>query len=509
MGFWSRFYNAVSSPGRRTRIEVAAPTQFISKIKYEDNSIGFLKTVGEEHTNEIIFYSPEEKKPLASRLFDSVTQYAGSRVTFLLTLFILGVWGVVGIILGAPENWQIVMQDGSSIQCYISDTLLIRQQHNHCYKLLSTLSQIRSRSVTITRIFHSSHLSHVDTEVVDYMKIKDNVGDAVELPVENWFDRCCNWVSWAVGSMASLALYWGGVFAWVGVGDMLGWSDLWQLYINTAVAVELTFTSMFLQNTCRRHMEYLEKCLKNIIETDISLEVLLRKALDDNQPNPTISVDPPKVSRGIRAIDYYGDVVGTGIGAFISVCVFIIWLSIGDIMNWNDNWWLIIGTYTGLVGFIDGFVLRNIYFRLDLWLDEHFDYIKKADEGLYQYLNISLPTKPVEKNNSIITTVSNWMGYICALPHAVLASVFIVVGLLGVASGMKWSETGQLLCNTPTMIIEGFLLIVLIQAHNMSDLKRRVQLHDILLRRLKLFQFALIATQLDHSNNNEKKERGV
>lgn len=143
-----------------------------------------------------------------------------------------------------------------------------------------------------------------------------------------------------------------------------------------------------------------------------------------------------------------------------------------------------------MVGFVDGFVLRNVYFRQDEMLDEQFNILVDSDERLYQYLNILLPTKPLEEDHSVITRISNWMGRVCAMPIAVLFSVIVVLALIAVASAMKWNQTGQLLCNTPTMIIEGFLLIVLIQAHNMSNTKRRVQLHDILIRRLQLLQFA-------------------
>ncbi|KAI9472176.1 MAG: Low-affinity iron/zinc ion transport protein fet4 [Benjaminiella poitrasii] len=508
MGFWSKFYNAISSPGRRARVEVAAPTQFVSKIKTDDGSITSLQIVGAEHADNVVLCNPEEKKPLGGRIFDIITQYAGSRIAFVITLIILGAWAVVGIVLGAPENWQIVMQDGSSIQCYISDTLLMRQQHNNCYGLLSILSQLRSRNATLSRLLHHPDVALVNATEVSNMNIQDDVGDAVSLPIENWFDRCCNWASWAVGSLSSLAVYTGGILAWVAVGKSMGWSDLWQLYINTAVAVELTFTSMFLQNTRRRHMEYLKKCLKRVMETDVELEILLRRHADDNQPNPTICVEPPKVSRSIRAIDYYGDVIGTGAGAFISVCVFVLWLAIGKTMEWSSDWWLIIGTYTGLVGFVDGFVLRNVYFRQDVWLDSQFELMNDADEQLYQYLNLPPPSKPVENDHSIITKVSNWMGRICAKPHAVLVSIIIVVGLLGIASGMKWNQTGQLICNTPTMIIEGFLLIVLIQAHNMSNLKRRIQLHDILIRRFKLLQFAQAVTNVNLPNEKKIQEIG-
>ncbi|ORX64098.1 low-affinity Fe(II) transport protein [Basidiobolus meristosporus CBS 931.73] len=480
----SRFYTAISAPGRQHSVQASAPTQFVTSYDKEKVTI-----IGEELPRSLKLYSPEAKKSLGGRFFDTITQYAGSRMIFLVTLIILIVWAILGIVFGAPENWQIAMQDGSSIQCYISDTLLMRQQQNHCHRLLSVIAQLRSRNATFRRLLSGIPVCRnpVDLDKAT-QEPKDDVGDAVKLPVENWFDRCCNWVSMAVGSIYSLIIYWMGIFAWIGTGQVLGWSDLWQLYINTAVAVELTFTSMFLQNTRRRHMEYFEKCLKSIMKADCELEILLRQMTGDNESNPIIEIKPHKVSRGVRSIDYYADVIGSGIGAIISTAVFILWIAIGNYMQWDSNWWLIIGTYTGLVGFVDGFVLRNVYFRQDTILNEQFDVLVDSDLALFQTLGLPLPEEQLYCKKTLIYRVSHCMGVVCSMPGAVLASLMTIVALLCIASGMHWNQTGQLICNTPTMIIEGFLLIVLIQAHNMANTKRRVQLHDILTRRLKLLQ---------------------
>ncbi|GAA5802160.1 Low-affinity iron/zinc ion transport protein fet4 [Helicostylum pulchrum] len=487
MGIKSRIWSALCSPGQQTTISCSAPSQFVYQSKEPDNAC---KVVGDEVVDYDKLYSPQKKRPFGSRIFDSVTKLAGSRTAFCITLLVLIAWAIVGIVLGAPDNWQIFMQDGSSIQCYISDTLLMRQQHNHCNALLSFIAQLRSRNATYKRLLYNPEIhENVDTAEVHRMAICDNVGDAVKLPSENWFDVACNWVSDAVGSLTAWAIYWGGIFAWIGVGDYLQWSDMWQLYINTAVAVELTFTSMFLQNTRRRHMEYLEKCLKSIMESDCDLEVILRQMVGDNQPNPIITIPPHPISKAVRSIDYYADVVGSGVGVVISISVFAAWLAVGNLMQWSSNWWLIIGTYTGLIGFLDGFVLRNVYFRQDKQMDHQFDVLIDADEQIYQYLNLPLPTKPLEEDRSIRTRVSNWMGNICSKAAAVGFAVIVIIVLICVASGMQWNETGQLLCNTPTMIIEGFLLIVLIQGHNKSNIKRRVILHDIFIRRLKLLQY--------------------
>ncbi|KAG2196899.1 hypothetical protein INT47_005123 [Mucor saturninus] len=497
------------SPGRQHQIQFAAPTQFVSKS--HDYQV-----VGEEISPEAL-YNSEKRKPWGGRLFDNITQYAGSRISFLATLLILLIWAAVGAALGAPEFWQIFMQNAGSIQCYISDTLLMRQQQNHCQKLLTIISQLRSRITTVSRLLRSNDIHkeaptavELEEHAEDHSSIAEaKLENAIHLPNEHWFDKCCNWVSIAVGSIYALVLYWSGIIVWVALGKMMGYSDLWQLYINTAVAVELTFTSMFLQNTRRRHMEYLEKCLKSIMLTDCELETLLRRNTGDNEPNPVITIDPHPVTRAIRAIDYYGDVIGSGVGVSVSTVVFTVWICMGNMMNWSADWWLIIGTYTGLVGFIDGFVLRNVYFRQDVILDEQFEVLSELDESLFQYLNVTLPSKAEAQKTSLIKKISNHMGVLCAKPIAVSISILIVLALIGVASSMGWNQTGQLLCNTPTMILEGFLLIVLIQAHNLSNMKRRLQLRDILVRRISLLRYAKALTGVTLNEKDVTTEFGI
>jgi low-affinity ferrous iron transport protein len=208
----------------------------------------------------------------------------------------------------------------------------MRQQQNHCNRLLTIIAQLRSRSNTFDKLLRYTQNNNPSLSLSELKDLaekipEDSVGDAANLPTENTYDSICNWASDAVGSLWALMIYMGGIIAWIAVGHSLGFSDEWQLYINTGVAVELTFTSMFLQNTRRRHMVYLEKCLKCIQRTDIGLEILLRKTSGNNTPNPIVVIKPHPVSRSIRVIDYYGDVIGTGLGIFISICVFIAWFS--------------------------------------------------------------------------------------------------------------------------------------------------------------------------------------
>jgi predicted nucleotidyltransferase len=62
---------------------------------------------------------------------------------------------------------------------------------------------------------------------------------------------------------------------------------------------------------------------------------------------------------------------------------------------------------------------------------------------------------------------------------------------------MGWSVTGQLLCNVPPSIIESFFTMILITGHNIGDAKRRVDLFNLYLRRLKLISYLDTVAKLD------------
>lgn len=191
-------------------------------------------------------------------------------------------------------------------------------------------------------------------------------------------------------------------------------------------------------------------------------------------------------------IDWYADIIGTGIGVLIGVAVFATWIGIGSPMKWDDNWWLIIGTYTGLIGFLDGFVLREVYFRIVQHEEKNYSDVAKEDLELFQELGIECPEEfsgKAPEINIIGYRTSQYINRICSTPWSVLVSVIIIIGLICIASGLRWSTTGQLIANTPTMIIEEFFLLVLLQAHNWADRQRRVEVTALYARRRILLSY--------------------
>ncbi|KAF7901242.1 hypothetical protein EAF00_003463 [Botryotinia globosa] len=414
---------------------------------------------------------------------------------------IMLVWVIFGFINGTTDTWQIVMQNASSIQVYLTDILLLRQASNASKSLQTTLAELQSRNKTSERHLRQLHSCQgMETnrnpaeKLLKYNEPVESSADDILITsgggdiskARYMWNSTCRIVAKGLGSIWAYILYWIGIFFWVGIGPLFQFSDTWQLYVNTAIAVALTFTSIFLQNLQQQQEDNLEQCLEYALRVDSEVEWRLREITNDYQPNPIFEIPTPTISRIERSIDIFADVMGSGVGLLITLIVTVVWIAVGPILDFNDNWWLIIGTFTGLVGFIDGFVLRNVYYRNEKVAEVQFEKIAESDDRLLDLVNIPFPYQTPTKPRNFSTRASAAAGEFCALSVVSVASVGVVFALIATASIMKWSETGQLLCNTPTMIIEGFLLLILIQAHNIANAARGADFQSLLKHRLLL-----------------------
>ena len=84
--------------------------------------------------------------------------------------------------------------------------------------------------------------------------------------------------------------------------------------------------------------------------------------MQDTQPESfTVTEPAEQLQAGFRGwcsrklgifviVDGYANFIGSIGGIVLSIVLLAVWLVIGSVMGYsNDNWWLIIGTYTGLV----------------------------------------------------------------------------------------------------------------------------------------------------------------
>lgn len=141
----SKIKSYLLSPGRRN--DIKSHGAFIYGSEQPDKSdIAFdtYNTCGQVEASEDAAYSSK-----GLPIFDRLTAFAGSTTLFLLVMAILVGWIIAGIILKGPTDWQVAMNDGSSIQVYITNTLLIHQQFLNYEHSLGLLANMRSRSLSI------------------------------------------------------------------------------------------------------------------------------------------------------------------------------------------------------------------------------------------------------------------------------------------------------------------------------------------------------------------------
>lgn len=436
-----------------------------------------------------------DESPL-DRMIRKAVRFTGTIYMFVFMWVILLAWIVWGALTGGPDQWQIVMQDGQSIQTYVWDTLLMRQQLDDSKGFLKTFGKLKSRSLTHKRLLRK--LSSNDRYRM--MNLNENV-NTLNFRSLTWFDKLSNFASSILGSLPAVVIYWMGIFIWIGFGAKplindegiaQTWSDKWQMFINTGTAVELLITSVFLENIRSRNNDYMRDQLDIFAEFDSKLELISRLILDgDEMENPIINVKPCPRSKIQKWISKYSDIIGTGIGLVISVIVFAVWLGIGPIMKWNDNWWLIIGTYTGLVGFIDNVCLREVFYSITNYEEDKYLDLLQDSQELLDLSGINTELTVPKQKKGIINRISIRINEICSTEWAVVSAVAFVVLLLSISSALHWSTTGQLISNTPTMIIEGFFLLILIQAHNWADDSRSEILKELTKSRRLLYNYVI------------------
>jgi low-affinity ferrous iron transport protein len=480
-----KFFKLLSAPGARHAVECAAPTQVLPNTdqKERDQDV-------DVSAKNVSTYTIQAKARLLDRWLDKVVEFSGSQFIFFTILIALLVWAFLGIRFGQSNDWQVTISDAQAVINMVFDAFLMRQQLNAHDSITFSLACMRSRIGSNKRML-SKLMETGRYEKAQPAQFHDlqQTEFASDLPAENLLGQISTAVSSFLGHIATVFAFWVGIFIWIGFGKYCGWSNTWQLYINSATSALMVFVLGFLANIRERHSNYMEKCLQHIYKVDAALELRLRTITGDTIENGLITIQAPRRGRIQRGIDYYADLVGTLLGIAILIIVIIIWVALGPVMSFDSNWWLLIGTYAGLIGLNDGFVLRNVQNVLGGYQQIEFTQLIYDDMDMISVIGVTELNEDRVVDRSLTYRVSIAMGNFCSHEITVILGAVAIIGLIIGASAMRWSVTGQLLCNVPPSIIESFFMMILITGHNIADANMRVDLHNVYLRRLKLISY--------------------
>lgn len=479
-----RLFKILRAPGARREIEGAAPTQAVFSADFDQE-----KDVDVSLQN-VTTYTVMAKPRLLDRWLDNVVAASGSEFVYFSIVLALLVWAFLGIPFGTSNTWQVIISDAQAIINMIFDAFLMRQQLNSHESLVTIAACLRSRSTSnkrmLQQLIDSGKYEKVEPTQFHHLK---QTNFASKLPTENWLGRISTRLSAFMGHILTVSGFWVCIFIWIGFGKYCNWSITWQLYINSATSALMVFILAFLANIREQHTKYMTKCLESLWEVDADLELKLRTATGDTMENAPVVIPAPTRSRIQRGIDYYADLVGTLIGIAILIFVIIVWVAIGPALHFDTNWWLLIGTYAGLIGLNDGFVLRNVYTVLGDYENKQFTQVEYEDMDMLAVVGVEKLKEERVPDNSLTCRISIRVGDVCSHKLTVVFGAISIIGMIVGASAMGWSVTGQLLCNVPPSIIESFFTMILITGHNIGDAKRRVDLHNIYVRRLKLVSY--------------------
>jgi low affinity Fe/Cu permease len=138
-------------------------------------------------------------------ILDIVVRAAGSRWALAIVLLLVIAWAVWGVVDGPTDTWQVIFQDVSSIQAYISATLLLRQQSTSCRGVLGRICSLISRSESNERMIRSLSQKQRDTLKINKHMMRADILASLQT-TEDTFSKVANFVSVAVGSLAFLGI---------------------------------------------------------------------------------------------------------------------------------------------------------------------------------------------------------------------------------------------------------------------------------------------------------------
>jgi len=107
-----------------------------------------------------------EKLNLSERFASSVTKATGSTAAFLIAFSLIIIWGVTGPIFHYSENWQLVINTGTTIITFLMVFLIQKAQNKD-----SLAIQLKLDELVAAHEFASNRLVNVENISEDELKV--------------------------------------------------------------------------------------------------------------------------------------------------------------------------------------------------------------------------------------------------------------------------------------------------------------------------------------------------
>ncbi|GIC88106.1 uncharacterized protein Aud_004497 [Aspergillus udagawae] len=468
-------------------VKEAAETQQVASVTNAKDDIEIVVA-----SEKFSAYRVDASSRLVDRWLDAVVRFAGSAPVFLFILGGLLAWALMGIRFGNSDVWVAAISDVQAILCYVFDSLLMRQLLREFTEQRKAMVKLQSRCNSHYRMLLKVK-NKLGAEGIHQVSEKCQNEPLQPLDhgsrAQTLFARCIIYTAKRLGHIITVGMYWVCIFIWVGFGPTCGWSDRWQLYINDATSALMVLVFAFLACLRECYADYTNICLDAIFRLDSTLESGLRRLSEDDEPNITMLDIPPRENYLQKVIYYYADIVGTLVGILFLIAVIITWAAVGPVFQFSNSWWLLIGTYAGLVGLFDSFVLRNVQNKVHQNTKNQVRHVEALDKELFAGLSVPIPVVDDRKVLSVTRRISRKMDAISSHLLMVVAGFLLTIGCVIASSALRWSLTGQLISNVPPSIIETFFMLILITGQNDAEAGARVDLANIYYRRQRLLAF--------------------
>lgn len=215
------FIKAIRSPGAMLGVTEAAP----SRMPREGDKAEVIVD-----RNVLIKADPgytlAKKDKLLDRCLDQIVRASGSTPVF--SCIQIGLWGWVlaGAAVAHDPLWQVLISDVQAIFSYAFDSFLMRQQFNGYYESLTIAAQIRSRGLSVKRMFMvlAEQVGPEDFEKA-ILAQQDLSKPDFKLPSPTRWTRVIRGLASIIGHVGFVVLYWASIILWLAFGPSKGWSS--------------------------------------------------------------------------------------------------------------------------------------------------------------------------------------------------------------------------------------------------------------------------------------------